>query len=80
MLRLVLHQVSCSLYGARARHCPQAPNMIATKTVSGIVNVYDLDKHDAVPSSSKPAAPEMELHGHTKEGCHQLLKWLLGMD
>jgi len=52
----------------RARHCPQAPNMIATKTVSGIVNVYDLDKHDAVPSSSKPAAPEMELHGHTKEG------------
>ena len=54
--------------------------MIATKTVSGIVNVYDLDKHDAVPSSSKPAAPEMELHGHTKEGCHQLLKWLLGMD
>ena len=45
--------------------------MIATKTVSGIVNVYDLDKHDAVPSSSKPAAPEMELHGHTKEGCHR---------
>eukprot|EP00658_Telonema_sp_P-2_P041939 TRINITY_DN3004_c0_g2_i14.p1 TRINITY_DN3004_c0_g2~~TRINITY_DN3004_c0_g2_i14.p1 ORF type:complete len:380 (+),score=118.76 TRINITY_DN3004_c0_g2_i14:91-1230(+) len=52
----------------RARHCPQFPNLIATKAVSGIVNVFDLDKHEANPASTKPATPEMELVGHTKEG------------
>ena len=51
----------------RARHCPQMANLVATKTVSGIVNVYDLDKHPEYPDP-KGSQPEMELVGHTKEG------------
>lgn len=52
----------------RARHCPQQPHMVATKAVTGVVNIYDLNKHEPVPADSKPAAPELELVGHTKEG------------
>jgi len=43
------------------------PNMVATKTVSGVVNVYDLDNHPEMPAAGI-SKPEMELVGHTKEG------------
>jgi len=51
----------------RARHMPQQPNIVATKTVSANVCVFDLDKHPARPEESG-AHPEMLLKGHTKEG------------
>lgn len=36
--------------------------------MSGIVNVFDLNKHPEYPDA-KGSQPDMELVGHTKEGC-----------
>ncbi|RKP25482.1 WD40-repeat-containing domain protein [Syncephalis pseudoplumigaleata] len=52
----------------RARYMPQNPDVIATKTVSGEVHVFDRTKHPSQPAANAVAAPEIRLQGHTKEG------------
>jgi len=46
---------------------PQNPCLIATKTVSGEVHVFDYTKHPLNPTEHK-VAPQLRLQGHTKEG------------
>ena len=51
----------------RARVMPQKFNIIATKTPSGEVHIFDYHKHQPKPSDTIPR-PDMRLLGHTKEG------------
>ena len=46
---------------------PQSHKIIATKTVSGEVHVFDYFKHGGTPSS-REVKPDMRLTGHSKEG------------
>eukprot|EP00937_MAST-01D_sp_MAST-1D-sp2_P000179 g179.t1 len=52
----------------RARHMPQEPLVIATKTVSSDVLVFDITKHESMPAKGTPCNPQHVLKGHTKEG------------
>jgi len=52
----------------RARHMPQKPNIIATKTNIGEVHIFDYNKHPSCPTDSA-VRPELRLTGHTEEGC-----------
>jgi len=51
----------------RARYMPQNPELLATKTISSDVYLFDRTKHPSKPSDEK-CKPEMVLTGHTKEG------------
>jgi len=53
----------------RARYMPQNCDLIATKTASGQVHVFDRTKHPTQPKADddKPK-PDITLNGHTKEG------------
>lgn len=46
---------------------PQNPMMLATKTVSGDVFVFDITKHPSIPRNSA-CSPNYILKGHQKEG------------
>jgi len=48
----------------RARYMPQNPTIIATKTVSGDVHIFDYTKHE----SNSTAGPNLRLKGHEQEG------------
>ena len=52
----------------RARYMPQNPNIIATKTPSSDVLIFDYTKHSSVPDPSGKCSPELRLKGHTKDG------------
>lgn len=52
----------------RARYMPQDPFIIATKTVSAEVYVFDYSKHDSKPSSDGQCRPDLRLTGHKTEG------------
>uniref|UniRef100_A0A672YPC9 Histone-binding protein RBBP4-like n=1 Tax=Sphaeramia orbicularis TaxID=375764 RepID=A0A672YPC9_9TELE len=52
----------------RARYMPQNPSIIATKSPSSEVLVFDCTKHTSKPDPSGECRPEMRLRGHTKEG------------
>jgi len=52
----------------RARCMPQNPSLIATKTVSAEVYVFDITKHPNKPPSDGKCNPELRLAGHKKEG------------
>jgi histone-binding protein RBBP4 len=52
----------------RARYMPQKSNVIATKTISGEVHVFDYSQHPSKPESDTQIRPELRLVGHTKEG------------
>jgi histone-binding protein RBBP4 len=52
----------------RARYMPQNPNLIATKTIFGDVNVFDRTKHTSEPASDGVCKPDIVLKGHKKEG------------
>ncbi|KAJ3183973.1 Histone-binding protein rbbp4 [Gaertneriomyces sp. JEL0708] len=52
----------------RARYMPANPNIIATRTVSGPVYVFDRTRHTSDPDPSGVCNPEIKLVGHTKEG------------
>lgn len=52
----------------RARYNPFKTNVIATKTVSGEVHVFDYTKHPSIPESTTQAKPELRLAGHEGEG------------
>ncbi|MDP2436521.1 MAG: WD repeat RBAP46/RBAP48/MSI1 family protein [archaeon] len=52
----------------RARHMPQNPSIVATKTVSSDVCVFDLTEHSSWPSADAICSPQLRLTGHSKEG------------
>lgn len=51
----------------RARVMPQNPFMIATKTVSAEVYVFDYSKHPSKPKPDGLCHPNMKLTGHKTE-------------
>ncbi|CAG8488051.1 14340_t:CDS:2 [Racocetra fulgida] len=52
----------------RARYMPQKQDIIATKTVSGDVYIFDRTKHPLKPLTDGGCQPELKLRGHVKEG------------
>jgi histone-binding protein RBBP4 len=52
----------------RARYMPQNPDLIATKTVSGEVLVFDRTKHPSEPERTGVCKPDIRLVGQKKEG------------
>jgi len=52
----------------RIRYMPQNQTVIATKTVSGEVYIFDCTKHPSVPDKDGMSHPDIRLQGHTKEG------------
>ncbi|KIJ53655.1 hypothetical protein M422DRAFT_58500 [Sphaerobolus stellatus SS14] len=52
----------------RARYMPQNVDLIATKTVSGQIYVFDRTKHSDEPEKSGICKPDLKLTGQTKEG------------
>ena len=51
----------------KARSMPNKNNIIASKTVSGEVHIFDYHKHPSKPTEAL-VKPEIRLQGHTKEG------------
>ena len=52
----------------RARYCPQNEFVIATKTISADVYVFDYSKHPSKPPADGGCAPDIRLKGHKTEG------------
>ena len=52
----------------RARYMPQNPFLIATKTVSAEVYVFDYSKHPSKPPLDGACSPDLRLRGHSTEG------------
>ncbi|KAK5605655.1 retinoblastoma binding protein, partial [Crenichthys baileyi] len=52
----------------RARYMPQNPCIIATKTPTSDVLVFDYTKHPSKPDPSGECNPDLRLKGHQKEG------------
>uniref|UniRef100_A0A7M4FU69 RB binding protein 7, chromatin remodeling factor n=1 Tax=Crocodylus porosus TaxID=8502 RepID=A0A7M4FU69_CROPO len=52
----------------RARYMPQNPCIIATKTPTADVLVFDYTKHPSKPDPSGECNPDLRLRGHQKEG------------
>jgi len=52
----------------RARYMPQNPDLIATKTITGDVYVFDRTKHPSDPPKDNVCKPDITLRGHSKEG------------
>lgn len=52
----------------RARYMPQNPELIATKTVTGEVYVFDRTKHESKAPVNGECKPDIRLKGQTKEG------------
>ncbi|KAG8765597.1 Histone acetyltransferase type B subunit 2 [Ceratobasidium sp. 428] len=54
----------------RARYCPQNPDLLATKSVSGRVFVFDRTKHASEPEvqSGAECRPDITLTGQSMEG------------
>jgi len=52
----------------RARYMPQNPYLIATKSISSEVYVFDWSKHPSKPKADGTFEPDLVLKGHAKEG------------
>lgn len=52
----------------RARYMPQNSFMIATKTVSAEVYIFDYSKHPSKPPIDGICNPDLRLRGHNSEG------------
>lgn len=52
----------------KARYMPQNPSVIATKSPSSDVLIFDYTNHPSVPNPDGKCNPEIRLKGHTKEG------------
>lgn len=52
----------------RARYQPDNPCVIATKTISGEVHIFDYTKHPSQPASGALPNPDLRLRGQTREG------------
>ena len=53
----------------RARYMPQNPNLLATKTTSGEVFVFDRTKHASEAGAGAGCKPDIRLTGQSREGC-----------
>jgi len=51
----------------RARYMPQNPVLLATKSPSSEVFIFDYTKHPSIPTDTI-CKPQLRLRGHTKEG------------
>jgi histone-binding protein RBBP4 len=51
----------------KARYMPQSQNIIATKTTSGEVHIFDYFKHPSRPTTDE-VKPDLKLLGHKREG------------
>ena len=61
----------------RARYMPQNPCVIATKTPTSDVLVFDYTKHASKPDPSGKCQPDLRLRGHQKEGWVFLFIWMI---
>ncbi|KAI0499442.1 hypothetical protein KFK09_020345 [Dendrobium nobile] len=52
----------------RARHMPQKPSLIATKSCGPEVHVFDSGKRPMIPPNGEPCRPDFVLRGHLTEG------------
>ena len=52
----------------RARYMPQNPYLIATKSISSELYVFDWSKHPSKPKADGTFEPDLVLKGHQKEG------------
>ena len=52
----------------KARYMPQQSNLIATKTITSEVYIFDITKHASKPTNDGKCNPDMRLLGHKKEG------------
>ena len=52
----------------RARYMPQNPYLIATKSISSEVYVFDWSKHPSKPKPDGTFEPDLVCKGHNKEG------------
>ena len=52
----------------RAKYMPQNPFVVATKSPSADVLVFDVSKHPSVPAENSKCVPEFRCTGHTTEG------------
>lgn len=57
----------CPSFCLACRYCPQNSFLIASKTVSADVLVFDYTKHDSQPTDNK-CTPWIRCVGHEKEG------------
>lgn len=65
---LALPDPNTALFTTRARYMPQNPSVIATKTPSAEVFVFDYTKHSSKPTPGGECKPDVRLKGHEKEG------------
>ncbi|KAK8793401.1 hypothetical protein WA158_004760 [Blastocystis sp. Blastoise] len=63
----ILYYIYYILYINKARFMPQDPFLIATKTPSGEVHIFDRTKHPSVPRDNE-VNPQIRCAGHTAEG------------
>lgn len=52
----------------RARYMPQNPYLIATKSITSEVYIFDWSKHPSKPKADGTFEPDLVLKGHSKEG------------
>jgi histone-binding protein RBBP4 len=64
----VIQQINHDGEVNRARYMPQNPFIIATKTVSAEVYVFDYSKHPSKPPQDGGCNPDLRLRGHNTEG------------
>lgn len=64
----ILQQINHDGEVNRARYMPQDKFIIATKTVSADVYVFDYSKHPSKPASDGVCRPNLVLTGHRTEG------------
>ena len=64
----IVHKINHEGEVNRARYMPQNPFLIASKTTSGEVHVFDSTKHPSSPPEDGSVSPELRLMGHQKEG------------
>ncbi|KAL0735067.1 hypothetical protein Bca4012_011277 [Brassica carinata] len=64
VIQQIVHQGEVN----RARYMPQNPFLIATKTVSAEVYLFDYSKHPSKPALDGVCNPDMRLKGHSSEG------------
>ena len=64
----VIQQINHKGEVNRARSCPQNHFLVATKTVSADVYVFDYSKHPSKPNADGQCRPDIRLKGHSNEG------------
>ncbi len=64
----VIQQINHDGEVNRARHMPQDKFIIATKTISADVYVFDYSKHPSKPNPDGLCRPNLVLTGHKTEG------------